>query len=71
MEDEYNIPMSVGMEREVGSMCNLSYGIAAEAVLNTLISLVEDNLLDISEAAKRAEMSELEFSKQMKKNKKN
>lgn len=65
LEHKYNILMTVEMEREVDIMCNLSYGIAEEATkeatLNTLASLVKDNLLTISEAAKRAEVSEAEF----------
>ena len=73
LENDYNIPMTVEMEKEVMIMCNLSYGLSemvaaearekatVEATLNTLFSLVEKKLLKASDAAKEAKMSESDF----------
>lgn len=71
LENDYNIPMTVEMEKEVMIMCNLSYGlseeVATEATLKTLFSLVEKKLLKASDAAKEAKMSESDFIELMNK----
>ena len=78
MMEEFNIPMTQKFEEEVASMCNLSEGVKeigrAEGLekglekgkFDTLASLVEDDLLTLEEAARRASLSPADFEKKMK-----
>lgn len=73
LEKRFNIPMTEEFEEEVESMCNLSDGVEQkglekgikEGVIKTLIALVQDNLLPLEEAARRAEMTVEEFQAMM------
>ena len=72
LEREFRIPMTKKMEGEVEYMCNLSDGVEQrgieKGILLALCDLVQDNLITIEEAAKRANMTveefELELNKQ-------
>ena len=67
--------MTETFESEVDDMCNLSQGIAEEAMqkgieqgrTHTLIELVNDGVLTIEKAAEKASMSVEEFRNAMKK----
>ena len=62
-------------ESEVDDMCNLSQGVAEEAMqkgieqgrIHTIIELVNDGVLTIEKAAEKASMSVEEFRNAMKK----
>ena len=66
--------MTETFESEVDDMCNLSQGIAEEAMqkgieqgrTHTLIELVNDGVLTIEKAAEKASMSVEEFRNAMK-----
>ncbi len=67
--------MTETFESEVDDMCNLSQGVAEEAMqkgieqgrIHTLIELVNDGVLTIEKAAEKASMSVEEFRNAMKK----
>ena len=73
LERDFNIPMTETFESEVDDMCNLSQGVAEEAMqkgieqglqqgrTHTLIELVNDGVLTIEKAAEKASMSVEEF----------
>ena len=79
LQKQYDIPMTVKMEKEVERMCNLSEGVEQKGIekgikigieqgaLATLIGLVKDNLLSIEEAAKRMNMTVEGFQKELNK----
>ena len=78
LERDFNIPMTETFESEVDDMCNLSQGVAEEAMqkgieqglqqgrTHTLIELVNDGVLTIEKAAEKASMSVEEFRNAMK-----
>ncbi len=63
--------MTETFESEVDNMCNLSQGVAEEAMqqgrTHILIELVNDGVLTIEKAAEKASMSVEEFRNAMKK----
>ena len=67
--------MTETFESEVDDMCNLSQGVAEEAMqkgieqgrIHTIIELVNDGVLTIEKAAEKASMSVEEFRNAMKK----
>ena len=63
--------MTETFESEVDDMCNLSQGVAEEAMqqgrIHTLIELVNDGVLTIEKAAEKARMSVEEFRNAMEK----
>ena len=71
LERDFNIPMTETFESEVDDMCNLSQGVAEEAMqqgrTHILIELVNDGVLTIEKAAEKASMSVEEFRNAMKK----
>ena len=71
LERDFNIPMTETFESEVDDMCNLSQGIAEEAMqqgrTHILIELVNDGVLTIEKAAEKARMSVEEFRNAMEK----
>lgn len=75
LERDFNIPMTETFESEVDDMCNLSQGVAEEAMqkglqqgrTHALIELVNDGVLTIEKAAEKASMSVEEFRNAMKK----
>ena len=75
LERDFNIPMTETFESEVDDMCNLSQGVAEEAMqkgieqgrIHTIIELVNDGVLTIEKAAEKASMSVEEFRNAMKK----
>ena len=74
LERDFNIPMTEIFESEVDDMCNLSQGVAEEAMqkglqqgrTHILIELVNDGVLTIEKAAEKASMSVEEFRNAMK-----
>ena len=78
LERDFNIPMTETFESEVDDMCNLSQGVAEEAMqkgiekgieqgrIHALIELVNDRVLTIEKAAEKAGMSVEEFRNVMK-----
>lgn len=74
LERDFNIPMTETFESEVDDMCNLSQGVAEEAMqkglqqgrTHILIELVNDGVLTIEKAAEKASMSVEEFRNAMK-----
>ena len=78
LERDFNIPMTETFESEVDDMCNLSQGVAEEAMqkgiekgieqgrIHALIELVNDGVLTIEKAAEKAGMSVEEFRNVMK-----
>ncbi len=82
LERDFNIPMTETFESEVDDMCNLSQGVAEEAMQKgleqgrqegieqgrtyALIELVNDGVLTIEKAAEKAGMSVEEFKNAMK-----
>ena len=74
LERDFNIPMTETFESEVDDMCNLSQGVAEEAMqkglqqgrIHTLIELVNDRVLTIEKAAEKAGISVKEFRNVMK-----
>ena len=82
LERDFNIPMTETFESEVDDMCNLSQGVAEEAMqkglekgieqglqqgrTHILIELVNDGVLTIEKAAEKAGMSVEEFRNAMK-----
>ena len=82
LERDFNIPMTETFESEVDDMCNLSQGVAEEAMQKgleqgrqegieqgrtyALIELVNDGVLTIEKAAEKAGMSVKEFKNAMK-----
>ena len=74
LERDFNIPMTETFESEVDDMCNLSQGVAEEAMqkglqqgrTHILIELVNDRVLTIEKAAEKASMSVEEFRNAMK-----
>ena len=82
LERDFNIPMTETFESEVDDMCNLSQGVAEEAMqkgiekgiqkgieqgrIHALIELVNDGVLTIEKAADKAGMSVEEFRDAMK-----
>ena len=78
LERDFNIPMTETFESEVDDMCNLSQGVAEEAMqkgiekgieqgrIHALIELVNDGVLTIEKAAEKAGMSVEEFRNAMK-----
>ena len=78
LERDFNIPMTEIFESEVDDMCNLSQGVAEEAMqkgiekgieqgrIHALIELVNDGVLTIEKAAEKAGMSVEEFRNAMK-----
>ena len=70
LERDFNIPMTEIFESEVDDMCNLSQGVAEEAMqqgrTHILIELVNDGVLTIEKAAEKARMSVEEFRNAMK-----
>ena len=78
LERDFNIPMTETFESEVDDMCNLSQGVAEEAMqkgiekgieqgrIHALIELVNDGVLTIEKAAEKAGMSVEEFGNAMK-----
>ena len=75
LERDFNIPMTETFESEVDDMCNLSQGVAEEAMqkglqqgrTHALIELVNDGVLTIEKAAEKASMSVEEFRNALKK----
>lgn len=71
LERDFNIPMTETFESEVDDMCNLSQGVAEEAMqqgrTHILIELVNDGVLTIEKAAEKAGMSVEVFRNAMKK----
>ncbi len=71
LERDFNIPMTETFESEVDDMCNLSQGVAEEAMqqgrTHILIELVNDGVLTIEKAAEKARMSVEEFRNAMEK----
>ena len=75
LERDFNIPMTETFESEVDDMCNLSQGVAEEAMqkglqqgrTHILIELVNDGVLTIEKAAEKASMSVEEFRNAMEK----
>ena len=71
LERDFNIPMTETFESEVDDMCNLSQGVAEEAMQQgrtyILIELVNDGVLTIEKAAEKARMSVEEFRNAMEK----
>ena len=79
LERDFNIPMTETFESEVDDMCNLSQGVAEEAMqkgiekgieqgrIHALIELVNDGVLTIEKAAEKASMSVEEFRNAMEK----
>jgi len=81
LENEFDLPITVKLEKELENMCNLSDGVEQKGIekgikigieqgieqgaLVTLVSLVKDNLLSIEEAAKRVNMTVEEFQKEI------
>lgn len=69
--NDYHIETTVELEGGLREMCNLSDLIEEKGIekgieqgrLNTLISLVQDGLLPVEEAAKRSEMTVEDFKK--------
>lgn len=55
------------MEGEVEYMCNLSDGVEQRGKILILCELVQDNLITIEEAAKRANMTVEEFKEELNK----
>ena len=74
LERDFNIPMTETFESEVDDMCNLSQGVAEEAMqkglqqgrTHILIELVNDGVLTIEKAAEKARMPVEEFRNAMK-----
>ena len=74
LERDFNIPMTETFESEVDDMCNLSQGVAEEAMqkglqqgrTHALIELVNDGVLTKEKAAEKASMSVEEFRNAMK-----
>ncbi len=70
LERDFDIPMTETFESEVDDMCNLSQGVAEEAMqqgrTHILIELVNDGVLTIEKAAEKAGMSVEEFKNAMK-----
>ena len=78
LERDFNIPMTETFESEVDDMCNLSQGVAEEAMqkgiekgieqgrIHALIELVNDGVLTIEKAAEKADISVEEFRNVMK-----
>ena len=74
LERDFNIPMTEIFESEVDDMCNLSQGVAEEAMqkglqqgrTHILIELVNDGVLTIEKAAEKARMPVEEFRNAMK-----
>lgn len=70
LERDFDIPMTETFESEVDDMCNLSQGVAEEAMqqgrTHILIELVNDGVLTIEKAAEKASMSVEEFRNAMK-----
>ena len=70
-QDDYHIETTVEPEGGLRKMCNLSDLIEEKGIekgieqgrQNTLIALVQDGLLPVEEAAKRAEMAVEDFKK--------
>ena len=79
LERDFNIPMTETFESEVDDMCNLSQGVAEEAMqkgiekgieqgrIHALIELVNDGVLTIEKAAEKARMPVEEFRNAMEK----
>ena len=83
LENEFQIPMTEKMEAEVEYMCNLSDGVEQrglekgikigieqgieQGTLATLGGLVQDNLLSVDEAARRANMTVEKFQTKIEK----
>ena len=75
LERDFNIPMTETFESEVDDMCNLSQGVAEEAMqkglqqgrTHILIELVNDGVFTIEKAAEKARMSVEEFRNAMEK----
>ena len=77
LSEAYEIPMNTGYGKEIELMCNLSgrieekslkQGIAQgieQGILGTLASLVNDGVLAMEEAAKRANMTPSEFKEKI------
>lgn len=65
--NDYHIETTVELEGGLREMCNLSDLIEEKGIeqgrLNTLIALVQDGLLSVEEATKRAEMTVEDFKK--------
>ena len=74
LERDFNIPMTETFESEVDDMCNLSQGVAEEAMqkglqqgrTHILIELVNDGVLTIEKVAEKARMPVEEFRNAMK-----
>lgn len=75
LDEEYHV-WNDGIRKEVTSMCNLSQGIVERSIeqgikkgqINTLVDLVKDNLLSVTNAAKKLGVTEKEFLNLMKTN---
>ena len=77
LEDEFGIPMTIELEKEINEMCNLADAIEEKGLkrgieqgieqgtIQILSSLVRDNILSVEEAAKRAHMTVEEFEKKL------
>ena len=70
LKNNYNVQLTVEDEKELETMCNLSEGLIEEGISigektgaeKLLIELVKDKIISIAEAAKRAGMTEAQFS---------
>ena len=70
LKNTYNVQLTVEYEKELETMCNLSEGLIEEGISigektgaeKLLIELVKDKIISIAEAAKRAGMTEAQFS---------
>ena len=70
LKNNYNVQLTVEDEKELETMCNLSEGLIEEGISigektgaeKLLIELVKDKIISIAEAAKRASMTEAQFS---------
>lgn len=70
LKNTYNVQLTVEDEKELETMCNLSEGLIEEGISigektgaeKLLIELVKDKIISIAEAAKRAGMTEAQFS---------
>ena len=69
LENIYHIPMSDELEGGINAMCNFGEAILERGLKQgafiTLISLVQDGLLSVEEAARRVNMSEEDFIEKM------